>query len=359
MIPTITGPASLPAGLVGKFYSVQFIATGGNGGNSWSVTGLPPTLTINSTTGLLSGTPTTTGTYSPTVTVIDNQYDVAQQGYSLTIAPLPSVTSTTPSSRGQGATNQTIAINGANFVNGAVVSFSGSGITVNSTTWVSATKINVNIDVASNATTGARNVTVTNPDTGTITGVGVFTVNPKPTITSTTPSSRGQGSVSQLVAINGTGFVSGATVSFSGSPITVNSVAFVSGTKLNATITIPANATTGLRDVTVTNPDFGVGTGTGVFTVNPAPTITTISPATHARNANGVVLMITGTNFVSGAVVSFSGSGITVVSTTFVNATTITVTINIANNATKSARDVTLTNGDGGPTTKVGGFTVT
>jgi len=70
--------------------------------------------------------------------------------------------------------------------------------------------------------------------------------------------------------------------------VTINSVAFVSSTRLNVTVTVLATATLGPRDVTVTNPDAGVNTGGGVFTVNPAPTITTISPAALAGGSTNI-----------------------------------------------------------------------
>ena len=49
------------------------------------------------------------------------------------------------------------------------MTFSGSGITVSSVTWNSATKLTIIISVASGASTGNRNVTVTNPDGGAVT----------------------------------------------------------------------------------------------------------------------------------------------------------------------------------------------
>jgi hypothetical protein len=46
------------------------------------------------------------------------------------------------------------------------VSFSGSGITVNSVTFNTAIKLTVNITIAGTAATTERRVTVTNPDGG-------------------------------------------------------------------------------------------------------------------------------------------------------------------------------------------------
>ncbi|WP_163511533.1 trypsin-like serine protease [Fodinicola acaciae] len=56
----------------GKSVSLAMRASGGSGAYTWSATGLPPGLSINSGTGVISGTPTTTGNYQPTVTATDS-----------------------------------------------------------------------------------------------------------------------------------------------------------------------------------------------------------------------------------------------------------------------------------------------
>ncbi|MGH2728908.1 MAG: hypothetical protein ACRDKS_18195, partial [Actinomycetota bacterium] len=167
----------------------------------------------------------------------------------------PSVSGATPSSRGQGATDEDVSISGLNFAMGAAVSFSGTGITVNSTTFVSSTELTVNIDVSGTATTGARNVTVTNTDAQSGSCTGCFTVNAKPTATAVTPDTLTQGSTDVDLSVSGTAFQSGATVAFSGTGITVNGTTFVNATKIVVNVTIAGNATPGDRDVTVTNPD--------------------------------------------------------------------------------------------------------
>ena len=100
----ITGPSSLPAGMVNASYpSVTFTATGGTGGYSWSATGLPSGLGF-STTGVLSGTPTTANTYNPTFTVRDSSGTTKSVTLGLTINP-PSLTITGPSSLPAGTVN--------------------------------------------------------------------------------------------------------------------------------------------------------------------------------------------------------------------------------------------------------------
>jgi len=68
-------PAALPAGNASGGYVASLqTARSGVGPVTWSVTGgnLPPGLTLNATTGVVSGTPTTPGTYSFTATATSN-----------------------------------------------------------------------------------------------------------------------------------------------------------------------------------------------------------------------------------------------------------------------------------------------
>jgi hypothetical protein len=79
---------SLPGGLVGQTYSQQLAATGGTLPYTWSSGNLPPGLTL-STAGVLSGTPTTAGTYTLSLQVKDGSSATATKSLSLTItAPL-------------------------------------------------------------------------------------------------------------------------------------------------------------------------------------------------------------------------------------------------------------------------------
>jgi hypothetical protein len=92
----------------------------------------------------------------------------------------------------------------------------------------------------------------------------------RPTVTAVSPSSAVQNSSGLSLTLAGTNFRSGATVAFSGTGITVNSVSVSSCTSLTAGVTIAATAPTGTRDVTVRNADQSAGLGTGLFTVNAA-----------------------------------------------------------------------------------------
>jgi hypothetical protein len=69
---TVTNPGA-QTGTVGTAKSLQITATDSASGQTltYSATGLPAGLTISSSTGLISGTPTTAGTYNTTVTARD------------------------------------------------------------------------------------------------------------------------------------------------------------------------------------------------------------------------------------------------------------------------------------------------
>jgi large repetitive protein len=75
IIPVLSiSTSSLPNGITGTAYSTSLASTGGSGAVSWSVTvgTLPAGLSLNASTGAITGTPTTAGTASFTVQAVDS-----------------------------------------------------------------------------------------------------------------------------------------------------------------------------------------------------------------------------------------------------------------------------------------------
>ncbi|MBI3739020.1 MAG: hypothetical protein HY258_08255, partial [Chloroflexi bacterium] len=150
-------------------------------------------------------------------------------------------------------------------------------ITVNSCAFNSATQLTANVTIAATATTGARTVSVTNPDTQSSSLANAFNVTaPAPVVSGVNPTSGVQGQTLASVVMSGSNFVSGAVCNF-GAGITVNSCAFNSATQLTANVTIAATATTGARTVSVTNPDTQSSSLANAFSV----TALSVTPTQH------------------------------------------------------------------------------
>jgi alpha-tubulin suppressor-like RCC1 family protein len=91
LAPQPVTTTSLPRGYVGIAYS-QIAATGGTGPYNWSVASgsLPAGLTLNESTGVITGTPTTVGTSTFTVQVQDGNGFMATMSLTIVISPAPS-----------------------------------------------------------------------------------------------------------------------------------------------------------------------------------------------------------------------------------------------------------------------------
>jgi hypothetical protein len=255
----------------------------------------------------------------------------------------PTIASVTPAA-GPTSGGTAVTITGTNFTDSgpAGVTFGGAGVT--GFIFVSSTQLNVTTPPHA---AGPVDVKVTNPRDGqsaTLPNGFTYTSGPAPTITSVSPAV-GPPAGGSAVTINGTNFASAATVTFGGASA---GATFFDATKIIA-ITPPHTA--GSVDVVVTNPDGQRATLPGGFAyVSAIPTITSISPISGPPTG-GTAVTINGTNFASGAGVTFGGAS---AGATFFDSTKI-VAVTPAH--AEGSADVVVTNSDGGRATLTNGFT--
>ncbi len=208
------------------------------------------------------------------------------------VVPAPVITAMSPSSGPMGG-NTLVTLSGANFTSGAVVRFGTTAGTVQS---VSSTSIAVRTPALP---VGPVSVSVTLLDGRSATAPGTFTaVAPTPSISSVTPAS-GLTSGGTSVTIAGSQFVSGASVTFGGTPATVTSLSS------SAIVVTTPSRPAGSVDVKVVNPGGPSATKAAAFTyVAPAPVVVGMAPA-NGPTSGGTLVTLSGINFTAGAVVRF------------------------------------------------------
>src|SRR5439155_874912 len=142
------------------------------------------------------------------------------------------------------------------------------------------------------------------------------------------------------LTINGSGFVSLSTVSWSGSARTTT---FVSSSVLKAAILPSDIAATATASVRVTNPlpPVNAFTSANNNANSPSPTVDTLSPASVLVGGSQFTLTVTGTGFIANSVVRWNNSDRT---TAFVSATQLTGVITAADIAVAGTNNVGVFN---------------
>jgi sugar lactone lactonase YvrE len=253
-----------------------------------TVTGLPPglTATLSGSTITLSGTPTQAGIFNNiNVVAQDAIGSIANAGFSITINPAPALGSlaVTQWTAGQSGFPGAIPISGgtgslvlsaqANLPPGLTATLTGANITFTGTPTGAGTFANVQLTIQD--TIGA-----------TATSTFSITINPAPTLGSLTPMqwTAGQGGYTGAIPITGgtaglflngqstlppglTAHVTGSNVTFSGTPTTAGTFANV--------------------QVTVQDAAGATASGTFSITINPAPTLGSLSATAWTVNQPG------------------------------------------------------------------------
>ena len=129
MSPSVIMSTATASGINGGSFSYQITAV--DDPTSYSATGLPPGLSINATTGLISGTPTVSGTYTVTISAINvgGTYSATLTISVLSVAPAAPTGLTAARTSGGTVTLNWIGSNGATGYTVERSLTSGSGYT--------------------------------------------------------------------------------------------------------------------------------------------------------------------------------------------------------------------------------------
>jgi hypothetical protein len=242
--------------------------------------------------------------------------NVSSNAVNFDVGGRPEITFLNPNSITAGARGFNLIVLGRGFQAGAVIRFGDNELT---TTFVSASQLSAPISTELLAAARTVPVTVTNPRGETSNSVDFRIVNL--TLTSITPDRATVGGAAFTLALEGTGFISGATVSFGGTGL-VTTV----GGATSASASVPASALTnaGVIEVTIANPD-GARSNSIRFTIESGvPTITRINPNSVLAGTGEVNLAVTGGGYVRGSTVTANGNS---VSTEFTSATSLDAVI--------------------------------
>jgi hypothetical protein len=292
---------------------------------------------------------------APRNVTVTNQYSdtgIFTNGFTVT-GNAPTLTARNVSSGNRGWPVG-VSLTGTGFQPGATVRLTRAGysdIIATGVTVVSPTQITCSFNLLG-ATAGTWNILVTNPD-GKTSGTLTFVVNsPTPTISTSTPATGVRGTSVSITSLTGTGFQPGALVDYYSGVTRINltDVNVMSGTQLSGTLNIPSGATAGSYGVRVINTDGTTVSRTGRFTVtNPPPTVSAISPI---QGRDGMVVspvIVTGTNFLTGAQVRLY-RGTTLIYTapagTVNSPTQITTSFSLPETVVVGVTDVRVTNTD-------------
>jgi uncharacterized repeat protein (TIGR03803 family) len=327
--PVITSVLTA-TGKVGVAFSYQITAT--NAPASFGATGLPAGLTVSTTTGLISGTPTAAGTTSVTIKAT-NAGGTGTATLSLTINPATPVISSAATATGKVGVAFSYQITASSAPTSFGATGLPAGVTVNTTTGlISGTPTTAAVSTVTLSATNAG---------GTGTKTLTLTINPPtPVITSV------------LTATGQVGVAFSYQITATNAPASFGATGLPAGLAVSATTGLISGTPTvaGTKSVTLSATNAG-GTGTATLTLTINPATPVISSAATATGKVGVAFsyQITASNAPTSFGATGLPAGLTVSTTTGLISGTptaagvSTVTLSATNAGGTGTKTLTLT----------------
>ncbi len=270
--PALTlSPTSLATATVGNPFNVQLTATGGSGKNySFTASGLPSGLKLSST-GLLSGTPTTAAgsPFPVTVTVADSNVSAISKSYSLTVDATLGISPALLSvaTMGNKYSTQLTATGGS----GKLYSFTATGLP----SWLKLSSTGLLSGTPPAGTNSPVSFSVTITDSIKATGTSSYTLTVDSALT-LSPNSLPVATVDNPFYVSltagggsGTGYTFTATVSGKPLPSWLK-LLLTPGPSIAVLSGMPTTASSTPLQVTVTDSNKGTISHAYTLTVNPA-----------------------------------------------------------------------------------------
>jgi trimeric autotransporter adhesin len=231
----------------------------------------------------LNGT-TTSGSGTPVNLTVNN--------------PAPTISATTPSAEFVGTTAPSVVVIGTGFVPTTIIDVNSAART---TTYVSATQMNVLLNPSDVAAGGSLSLTAVNgtPGGGTSTAAMLPVNNPVPQVTKVAPALVITGtSAPTTITVTGFNFVPTSTVELSGTAVTTT---YVSPTQLTFQLSVANQTAAAQFSVQVVNGTPGGGTSLAenvldVVPQSPQPVITGVGPSQFVVGSGLTTITIYGSN---------------------------------------------------------------
>jgi hypothetical protein len=345
VIEVSLAPQSAQVALLGQ---IQFTAavSGSSAGVTWSVNGAAggnATLGVISNTGLYTAPNVLPASNTVTVTAASVAEPTVSATASVTIVnPAPVVSSIAPAVVNAGSGNTTLTVTGTGFTAQSVVELGGTGL---ATVYWNPTALTAVAPAAQLANAGTLAVTVVTPAPGGGTSGAVNLA--VQVVVAVSPSAPVVlvGQTEQFTASVTGSANQGATWSVNGVVGGYATVGTISGTGLYTAPSVPPTPDT----VTITAASVVEASQTAtaqVSVLNPAPVVSTVSPAVVNAGSGNTTLVVTGTGFTVQSVVELGGVSL---ATTYASGTQLSAVIPAGQLANAGTPAVTVvTPGPGG-----------
>ena len=338
--PTITSlsPASIVAGSAGFSLTVNGSGFLPGAAVQWNAASLT---TFYSATQLVATVPSSWLTTPGTVIIrAANPGPVPSNSLTFTVAapPVPAITTVTPSEVDSGP-GFTLAVTGSNFISGSTVYWKSTPLT---TTWLGLTQLSATVPSSLAATEGINPVVVINPYGSTSNDLYVLV---DPDLLSISPSSVTAGSAGFTLTATGSGLTPTDYLWFSLNGNSTNlPTTHVNASTLTATVPASLIVSPGSAWVRIRDTDGSASRVTLTLNVySPNPTLTLVNPY-EGFAGSATTLTLTGYSLASGCTATW---GSTPLATTFINSTSVQVTVPGALTALSGVFNLQVKNPDG------------